>query len=263
MQTDQAIGLFDSGVGGLTVVRCVQQLLPAENLLYMADSAHAPYGDKSIEYIRERATHICDLLIEQQVKAIVIACNTATAAAATYCRERYTLPIIAMEPGVKPALALSKSGVVGVLATAETAHSQQLDALVKRYADTSQVLIKACPGLVELIEAGEIESDEMQSLLHQFVQPLLDAGVDTIVLGCSHYPIVAEQIQALAGEEIQLVETGAPVAKELERRLQQVELLNSADSKGCLVFSSSALHADHGSVVEHLTGSQAELSHFK
>ncbi len=262
-QSEQAIGLFDSGVGGLTVLNCVKQLLPAENLIYMADSAHAPYGDKSIDTIRERSAHICDLLIQHQVKAIVIACNTATAAAASFLREHYPLPIIAMEPGVKPALELSNRGVIGVLATVETAHSQQLDDLVKRYADTKRVLIQACPGLVELIEAGELESKKTQALLYEYVQPLLDAGVDTIVLGCSHYPLIKKQIKIMAGEEIQLVETGAPVARELQRRLEKAGLLNSAEGKGRIQFFGSAPTVQNNLMLEQITGYNGEFEPFK
>jgi len=251
--TEQAIGLFDSGIGGLTVLDCVQEILPAENLIYMADSAHAPYGDKTVEYICERSQHICDLLIDREVKAIVIACNTATAAAASFLREQYTLPIIAMEPGVKPALALSISGVIGVLATVETAHSKQLDDLVKRYAGEQQVLIQACPGLVELIEAGESNSEKTRELLKYYLQPLLDAGVDTLVLGCSHYPLIHSQIQALVGEKIQLVETGAPVARELQRRLEKNNLLNNAANPGQIQVLSSAPSAQLEMLFEQIT----------
>jgi len=250
---EQAIGLFDSGIGGLTVLDCVQEILPAENLIYVADSAHAPYGDKTVDYICERSQHICDLLIDREVKAIVMACNTATAAAASFLREQYKLPIIAMEPGVKPALALSSSGVIGVLATVETAHSKQLDDLVKRYAGEQQVLIQACPGLVELIEAGESNSQKTRELLKHYLQPLLDAGVDTLVLGCSHYPLIHSQIQALVGEKIQLVETGAPVARELQRRLEQYNLLNNAANTGKIQVLTSAPSAQLEVLFEQIT----------
>jgi len=250
---EQAIGLFDSGIGGLTVLDCVQEILPAENLIYVADSAHAPYGDKTVDYICERSQHICDLLIDREVKAIVMACNTATAAAASFLREQYKLPIIAMEPGVKPALALSSSGVIGVLATVETAHSKQLDDLVKRYAGEQQVLIQACPGLVELIEAGESNSQKTRELLKHYLQPLLDAGVDTLVLGCSHYPLIHSQIQALVGEKIQLVETGAPVARELQRRLEQYNLLNNATNSGKIQVLTSAPSAQLEVLFEQIT----------
>lgn len=250
----QAIGLFDSGIGGLTVLDSVQKILPVENLIYVADSAHAPYGDKSVDYICERSQHICDLLIERDVKAIVIACNTATAAAASFLREQYQLPIIAMEPGVKPALALSKRGVVGVLATVETAHSKQLDELVTRYAGEKQVLIQACPGLVELIEAGDSDSEKTRQLLKRYLQPLLEAEVDTLVLGCSHYPLIHSQIQALVGEKVRLVETGAPVARELQRRLEKNKLLNKDENSGQIQVLSSAPSTQLELVFEQITG---------
>ncbi len=262
-EAERAIGLFDSGVGGLTVLDCVQQILPAENLIYVADTAHAPYGDKSVDYICERSQHMCDLLIDREVKAIVIACNTATAAAASVLREQYELPIIAMEPGVKPALAISKSGVIGVLATAETAHSKQLDDLVSRYAGEKQVLIQACPGLVELIEAGETDGNKTQKLLQRYLQPLLDAGVDTLVLGCSHYPLIHQQIQSLVGEKIELVETGAPVARELQRRLSKNNLLNSASDSGKVQVFSSAPSTQLELIFEQITGAKVLAERFE
>jgi len=205
MNKHRPIGLFDSGVGGLTVLEQVHDLMPQEDLIYIADSGNAPYGDKSVTFIRDRAITLCDALINHQVKAIVIACNTATAAAAEHCRKNFDLPIIAMEPGVKPALEKSSNGLVGVLATKETAHSAQLDLLIKKFADGRQVLVQACPGLVEQIEADQIQTNKTAELLRQYLAPMLSLGVDTIVLGCSHYPIVREQIQEIVGPDVALI----------------------------------------------------------
>lgn len=262
MPAEQPIGFFDSGVGGLTVLRCVKDILPAENLLYLADTAHAPYGDKSIDYIRGRAHHLCELLLEREVKAVVIACNTATAAAAGWLREKLEVPIIAMEPGVKPALSLSRNGNIGVLATAETAQSAQLEALVERYAASARVHIQACPGLVEQIEADTLDSDTCLQLLQQYLEPLMMAEVDTIVLGCSHYPILKDQIQALVGEGVQLVETGTPVALELKRRLNVSGLLNLSAKPGLFEFKSSALSEYNIEIIHKITGLEASIGSF-
>lgn len=253
MKKHRPIGLFDSGVGGLTVLEQVHQLMPQEDLVYIADSGNAPYGDKSVDFIRQRAVELCNVLIEQDVKAIVIACNTATAAAAEHCREIFDLPIIAMEPGVKPALENSKNGLVGVLATKETAHSAQLDALISTFAGDRQVLVQACPGLVEQIEADQINDEKTKRLLREYLAPMQSLGVDTIVLGCSHYPIVRQQIHDIVGADVTLIETGTPVAKELLRRLRNDDLCSDAKGQGELRIFSSAVHAKTEKIIKGLT----------
>lgn len=260
MKKNRPIGLFDSGVGGLTVLEQVHQLMPNEDLIYIADSGNAPYGDKSVDFIRNRAIELCGALVEQDVKAIVIACNTATAAAAEYCRTKFDLPIIAMEPGVKPALQSSINGLVGVLATTETAHSAQLDALISTYADGRQVLVQACPGLVEQIEADQVHSEKTLQLLHEYLAPLQNLGVDTIVLGCSHYPIVQDKIQEIVGAGVTLIETGGPVARELLRRLQDEDLCGDANQHGELMVFSSAMHANTEKMIQRLTSMPFTLS---
>ncbi len=253
MKKRRPIGLFDSGVGGLTVLEQVHQLMPHEDLIYIADSGNAPYGDKSVAFIRDRAIELCGTLVEQDVKAIVIACNTATAAAAEHCRAVFDLPIIAMEPGVKPALENSENGLVGVLATKETAHSAQLDLLINKFANGRQVLVQACPGLVEQIEADQTQTDKTLKLLRQYLAPMIDLGVDTIVLGCSHYPIVRNQIQKIVGPNVTLIETGAPVARELLRRLQHDDLCSDLDRQGELGIFSSAIHEKTEKMLTMLT----------
>ena len=226
------IGVFDSGVGGLSVLREIRALLPAEVLIYVADSAHIPYGEKSRQYIETRARVIAGFMLERGAKALVVACNTATAAAVAALRSAYPVPIIGMEPGVKPAAQLTQSGVIGVLATPGTLASQKFAALLQRHAGAAQVVVQACPGLVEQIECGDIGGQHVRVLVQRYVESLLERGADTLVLGCTHYPFVAKLIREAAGPTVKLVETGAAVAQELKRRLMAAQLLNSQKSPG-------------------------------
>lgn len=233
------IGVFDSGVGGLSVLKHLRAALPAEDFLYVADSAHAPYGIREAAFIRERAFAIGDFLLGRGVKALVVACNTATAAAVAELRERYAIPVIAMEPGIKPAVEISRSKIIGVLATAGTLESARFFSLVNRYAGSAEVITQPCPGLVEAIESNELSSIATQQLLQRYLQPLLERGADAIVLGCTHYPFLRDQIAALVGAEVSIIETGEAVAREVKRRLGQHDLLNSVARNGGEAFWSS------------------------
>lgn len=239
------IGVFDSGVGGLSVLRHIRALLPHEDLLYIADSGHAPYGDKPPEWIRERSLELAGWLVGRGAKAIVVACNTATAAAAGPLRERYPLPVVAMEPAVKPAAAATQSGVVGVLATVGTLKSAQFAALLDRFASGIEVVTQPCPGLVECVERGELDTPATKALVTRYVEPLLARGADTIVLGCTHYPFLQPLIAAVAGPSVALIETGSAVARQLERRLHENGI--------------AADRARHGSNAFHASG-QLELA---
>lgn len=225
MANEAPVGIFDSGVGGLSVLREIRQLLPHESLLYVADSGHVPYGEKSPEYIRERCILITEHLLAQGAKALVLACNTATAAAAADLRERYPqLPIVGMEPAVKPAAAATRSGVVGVLATTGTLKSARFAALLDRFASDVRVVTQPCPGLVECIEAGELQAPATRELLQRYVEPLLAEGCDTLILGCTHYPFLRPLLHSLVPEGVSLVDTGAAVARQLQRLLEQHDL---------------------------------------
>src|SRR5690606_37063230 len=185
--SDAPVGVFDSGVGGLSVLGEIRSLLPNESLLYVADCGHIPYGEKTPEFIRQRCLIIADFFHQQRAKALVLACNTATAAAAAQLRERYPdWPIVGMEPAVKPAAAATRSGVVGVLATTGTLQSAKFAALLDRFAGDVRVVTQPCPGLVELIESGDLFSPTIRALLQSYVDPLLAEGCDTIILGCTH-----------------------------------------------------------------------------
>ena len=213
------IGVFDSGVGGLSVLRHIRALLPDARLIYVADSAHVPYGDKPHHYIEQRAVELTRFLIEQGAEAIVIACNTATAAAATTLRQHFKCPIIGMEPAVKPAVSATKSGVAGILATIGTLKSARFAALLESHAKGIEIVTQGCPGLVEQVESGDLEGQKTRELVERYTKPLLSQGADTLILGCTHYPFLAPMIRSVAGPDIALIDTGEAVAKQLQRRL--------------------------------------------
>ncbi len=234
------VGIFDSGVGGLSVLIEIEKRLPHESLLYFADSGHVPYGNKSPDFIRDRSLKISEFLISKGAKAIVIACNTATASAIGVLRKKWPdMPIIGMEPAVKPALAVTQKGIVGVLATVGTLKSAQFAALLDKFASKTKVVLQPAPGLVECVEAGNLNSQEVRELVKSFVVPLLDKGADTLVLGCTHYPFLKKIIAEIAGPNITLIDTGAAVARQLEKRLVEAHLLLSMNSSRFLEFYTS------------------------
>jgi glutamate racemase len=233
------IGIFDSGIGGLSVALDIRRELPHEDLLYVADSGHAPYGDKPPEYIERRAIRIAERLVEEQAKAIVVACNTATAVAVDALRARWTMPIVAIEPAVKPAAATTKTGVVGVLATTQTIASTRFERLAETFGGEVTILARACPGLVERIEAGDRAGTETRALVETYVRPLLAKGADTIVLGCTHYPFVRGLIESVAGPDVTIIDPAAAVARELRRRLIAGNLLSDRAGQGSMTFRAS------------------------
>lgn len=213
------VGVFDSGVGGLTILREIRSALPSEDLVYVADAGHLPYGDKPLEFVRGRAIAITEFLLGLGAKAIVVACNTATAAAIDALRERYAVPFIGVEPAVKPAAAASRSGAIGVLATSATLKSTRYAKLVERFAHGTRVLEQPCAGLADHIERGGLDDTATEELVRGFCAPLLAAGADTIVLGCTHYPLIAHIVRKIAGPQVAVVENGTAVARELDRQL--------------------------------------------
>ncbi|MEZ2745969.1 glutamate racemase [Halopseudomonas bauzanensis] len=235
---DAPIGIFDSGVGGLSVLREIRQLLPAESLLYVADSGFVPYGEKSPETICERSRAIAEFLLAQGAKALVLACNTATAAAVADLRARYAVPIIGMEPAVKPATLATRSGVVGVLATTGTLRSARFAALLDRFAGSVTVVTQPCPGLVECVERGDLSGPQVTALLSRYTQPLLEAGCDTLILGCTHYPFLRPVLEQLLPDHIRLVDTGAAVARQLRARLTEQDLLAEGPAAPVRLWSS-------------------------
>ena len=237
------IAIFDSGVGGLSIAQCINHRLPNENLLYVADTLHAPYGDKTAEFIQQRVNEIAYWFIERNAKAIVVACNTATVNAIDQLRKNISIPVIGVEPAIKPAVNLSKNKKVAILVTKATAENQRFLTLVAQYGHNSEVIIQPCPGLVELIEQDKKNSPECELLLSKYLQPLLDKGVDTIVLGCTHYPLVKGIINKICGANVIIMETALPVTEQLQRQLAQHNLINPSDKLGTTRFYSSK-HGD-------------------
>ena len=256
---DKPVGVFDSGVGGISVLRHIHALLPNEHLLYAADSLHAPYGSKTPAEIRARCFALADFLIAREAKALVVACNTATAAAISALRSHYSIPILGMEPAVKPAAAASHNGVVGVLATVGTLKSAQFAALLASYGHKVRVVTQACVGLVECIERGELSAVSTKALIESYCAPLLAAGADTIVLGCTHYPFVRELIHEVVGDGVSLIDTGEAVAKHLKRRLHDKSLLAPFQQQGQVCFFTNSPDSNNRQVIEQLWGGKAEM----
>jgi glutamate racemase len=211
------IGVFDSGLGGLSVLREIRALLPDHDLLYLADSAYCPYGPRSLEVIRARALVCANFLMAQGTDVIVVACNTASSAAAQQLREQLPVPIVAMEPGVKPAVAASQNKRIGVLATESTLDSERFVRLVVRYASGMQVVSVPAPGLVTLVEDGELIGPRAEAMVQGYLAPLRAAEVDVIVLGCTHFAFLQSLIGQLYGSDVAIIDTGPAVAAQTAR----------------------------------------------
>ncbi len=217
--TTGSVGVYDSGVGGLSVLRALKAKLPGESFTYVADCGHAPYGDRSAAFVKSRAQDIAEFLIRGGAKALVIACNTASVVAVRSLRERYTLPIVAMEPAIKPATQLSRSKIVLVLATSNTIRSPAVARLCSTYGTDTRVILQACPGLADQVERGRFHDAVTQQLLASYLRHGLDAGADTIVLGCTHYAFLFDAIAKVAGKAVTIVEPSEAIASQLSRVL--------------------------------------------
>jgi glutamate racemase len=253
------VGIFDSGVGGLSVLRAIRNELPAEDLIYVADSAYAPYGDKPESVIQDRAQTIVQFLVARGAKAIVVACNTATGVSADALRSQFALPIVAIEPALKPAVARTKTGVVGVLATTRTLASRKFLKLMDAHGRGAKVLLQACPGLAEHVERAEQSTAPTRQLVEAYVRPLVQHGADTLVLGCTHYPFLRETIQDVAGPEVALIDPAEPVARELRRRLEAATLLAPLDHAGREQFYTSGPVEQVTTVISQLWGDAVQV----
>lgn len=263
------VGIFDSGLGGLSVLKHVRAQLPHEALIYVADSAHAPYGGKSEADVLARTLAIADFLVAQQVKAIVVACNTATAAAIAAVRQRYPqLPVVGVEPGLKPAARASKSGVVGVLATERTLASERFRILERKIGDDTGVrfLSQPCPGLADQVEKGELRSPETAALVRRYVAPLIAEGADALVLGCTHYPFLVDAIRrsaaASGADDVAVIDTGEAVARQLHRLLGDYGWL-AADGMAPVLGYTTASMSSLRIAFEKLLGIEAEVRALK
>lgn len=219
MSKDGFIGVFDSGLGGLSVLLEIRQRLPGEDLAYVADSAHVPYGGHDEAFIRDRGLAIGRFLADAGASMLVVACNTATAAAVPALREQLTLPVVGMEPAVKPAAAATRSDIVGVLATVGTLRSARFAALLDRFGSGIGVLTEPCPGMVEAVENGALHAPETRRLVARHVQPLVQGGADVIILGCTHYTFLRPLIEAAAGPGVTVIDTSSAVARQVVTRL--------------------------------------------
>ncbi|WP_299097769.1 glutamate racemase [uncultured Winogradskyella sp.] len=220
------IGIFDSGVGGTSIFKEIHALLPNENIIYLADSRNAPYGNKTQEEIKNLSIKNTEYLLNKGCKIIVVACNTATTNAITYLRESYEVPFIGIEPAIKPAALNTKTNAVGILATKGTLSSQLFHKTSDLYANGIKVVEQIGEGIVPLIESGKLNSDEMKDLLQLYLEPMLKANIDYLVLGCTHYPYLIPMLETMLPEGVKIIDSGLAVAKQTKAVLQSQDLLN-------------------------------------
>jgi len=255
-----AIGIFDSGVGGLSVLREIRAQLPAESVLYFADQGHVPYGLRGLEEVRGFGQEITRFLLSQSAKLIVVACNTASAAALRTLRVVFpTIPFVGMEPAVKPAAESTHTGVVGVLATPTTFQGALYASVVERFGSGVTILQDTCPGLVGLIEQGELDSPATRVVLEKALQPMLRQGIDTIVMGCTHYPFVIPVIKQIVGPDVRVIDPAPAVARQTTRLLDSMGLRNPELEPGTLRFFTSGNVVQFGAQLPGLLGEAGQV----
>jgi glutamate racemase len=231
--SENPIGIFDSGIGGISVLREIYHLMPEENYIYYGDSAHAPYGTKSIPDIKKLSADCMSFLLQHNAKAIVIACNTATSAAAAMLRKTYPhIPIIGIEPALKPAVLWKEHDKILVMATPMTLKQEKFQKLMHTYEENSDIYCVPCAGLVEFIERGELEGPALEEFIYGLLQPYLNSGIDAIVLGCTHYPFVQDTIQKVTGPNVRIFVGSYGTAKQLHRRLLEANLQTTSTTPG-------------------------------
>ena len=233
------IGVYDSGVGGLSVLRALRTRMPGAAFVYVADSANAPYGDRDRDFLEARASAITRFMVRSGARALVLACNTVSVVATQSLRSRYAIPIVAMEPAIKPAALVTSSNVVLVLATETTIASSGVQRLCRLYGSGIRIILQACPGLVEQVEQGAMADPVVMRLLEQYLRPALDAGADTIVLGCTHYPFLSTQIAHIAGPHVRLMESSEAIARQLGRVLLEFPHSTPVPTDGATTFYTS------------------------
>lgn len=240
MRKRQPIGVFDSGVGGISVLKELMKIMPNENYIYLGDSRNAPYGTKTLEEVRRLSFHNTRLLLEEGAKGLVVACNTATSAAVRIMRGMYPkLPIVGIEPALKPAALQREHPRVLVMATPMTVQQEKFGQLMARYEKRADIYPLPCPGLMEFIEAGDLDSGRLHRFLEELLAPYLDKGLDSVVLGCTHYPFAREIIQEIVGAGVTIFDGGAGTAREMKRRLAEAGLLSPSAEKGWVKFENS------------------------
>jgi glutamate racemase len=260
----QPIGVFDSGIGGLSVLRAVRVQLPEESVIYFGDQGHIPYGPRPMEQIRSFSEAITKLLLEHKAKLIVVACNTASAAALKVLREKFPdMPFVGMEPAVKPAAELTHTGRVGVLATPATFQGALYASVVERFANGVELLQDACPGLVQEVEQGNLDGKATRNILERALVPMLEKNIDTVVLGCTHYPFVIPLIQQIVGEKVRVIDPAPAVAKQVRRVLEAKGMINPSAGRGKVNFYTSGDPAALKSLLPLLLGESGEIEEVK
>lgn len=236
-----SIAVFDSGVGGISVLKRLVEIMPNEDFIYYGDSANAPYGTKTRDEVRElTCEHARELLIERRAKGLVVACNTATSAAVRFLREKYPdTPIVGIEPAVKPAVLFKENPRVLVMATPMTIREEKFQNLMKKYDDKGEIIPLPCPGLMNFVERGDLYGDDVKQYLEELLYDYTSNRVDAVVLGCTHYPFVREMIEEILGENVRVFDGGYGTAKEMKRRLEEKKLLSSKQTKGRVLFCNS------------------------
>ena len=237
---NKPIGIFDSGIGGTSIWKEVVKLLPNENTIYLADSKNAPYGEKSSEEIIALSIKNTEYLISKECKLIIVACNTATTNAIDYLRRNYTIPFIGIEPAIKPAALLSKTGAIGILATKGTLSSKLFEKTTKEYTKNITTIEQDGEGLVPLIEEGKLNSPEINELLSTYLKPMLKFNIDHLVLGCTHYPYLIPQIKKIIGDKITIIDSGEAVARQTKAVLEKHNLLSTSTAKSRHQFYTNA-----------------------
>ena len=256
----QPLGVFDSGVGGLSVLRAIRQQMPEEDVLYFADQGHVPYGARRMEQIQSFSAAITRYLLARGAKLIVVACNAASAAALKYLRAQFPdVPIVGMEPAVKPAAEHTESGVVGVLATPATFQGALYASVIERFASGVQVLQDTCPGLVAQIEAGDLDGPRTRAILETALTPMLAKGIDTVVLGCTHYPFVIPLIQEIAGEGVRVIDPAPAVARQAGRLLEAGGMKRPPSERGAVRFMTSGEAGSLRSLLPRLLGEEGDV----
>lgn len=254
-----SIGVFDSGVGGLSVLRAMREQQPAEDVIYFGDQGHVPYGPRPMEQIQSFSEGITDFLLDKSAKLIVVACNTASAAALKYLRERFPdVPFVGMEPAVKPAAETTQTGRVGVLATPATFQGALYASVVERFGNGVELFQHTCPGLVGQIEKGELSAPATREILEGALQPMLEKNIDTVVLGCTHYPFVIPLIQEIVGEKVRVIDPAPAVARQARRILDARGLVNESNRRGRVEFYTSGDAAEMQSMLPMLLGEAGE-----
>ncbi len=255
---EQPVGVFDSGVGGLSILRELQRALPHEDFVYFADQAHVPYGSRSLDEVRHFSQEITRFLLAQNAKLIVVACNTASAAALHQLRLDFPrIPFVGMEPAVKPAVGITGTGVVGVLATPATFQGELFTSVLERFAEGVTVLEDTLPGLVALIEQGITDGEEVEQLLRRSVLPMLEQGADTLVLACTHYPFIIPALRGVTGPNVQIIDPAPAIARQTARVLGNHELQRTPANQGKAIFLTTGSATEFSRQIQQLiTGSE-------